>query len=321
VSLVERDERTVGPGGAPQPPTRKELMLERFKRIEKKIQGTKGLGAVYGLGKGMSVTLRTMLKRSVTQQYPFEMPDLPARTRGVIALKEENCTICMLCSRECPDWCIYIDSHKEQMPPKTAGARPRQRNVLDRFAIDFALCMYCGICIEVCPFDALFWAPNFEYSEVDINGLTHEAPVLAGWVNYVMPPPELEIGAEAEPERAIEAKVYEPAGALPAPAPAAAAPAGTATAPASEAAPGPPAESAAQAAPAAAGTAEAAGESAAPAGPAAAPAAPAASAPSDHEPPQVDEEVYQRELAAGKPERVARAMAKKAWVIKRRGGG
>jgi hypothetical protein len=35
----------------------------------------------------------------------------------------------------------------------------------------------------------------------------------------------------------------------------------------------------------------------------------------------VDEETYQRELAAGKPERVARALAKRAWVIKSRKGG
>ena len=61
----------------------------------------------------------------------------------------------MLCARECPDWCIYIDSHKEELPPTTQGGRARQRNVLDRFAIDFSLCMYCGICVEVCPFDAL----------------------------------------------------------------------------------------------------------------------------------------------------------------------
>ena len=63
----------------------------------------------------------------------------------------------MLCARECPDWCIYIDSHKETIPATTEGGRERQRNVLDRFAIDFSLCMYCGICIEVCPFDALYW--------------------------------------------------------------------------------------------------------------------------------------------------------------------
>ena len=80
----------------------------------------------------------------------------------------------MLCARECPDWCIYIDSHKETVPPAAPGGRERSRNVLDRFAIDFSLCMYCGICIEVCPFDALFWSPEFEYAETDIHELTHE---------------------------------------------------------------------------------------------------------------------------------------------------
>ena len=53
--------------------------------------------------------------------------------------------------------------------------------VLDRFAIDYALCMYCGICVEVCPFDALFWSPEFEYAEYDIHELTHEKERLEEW--------------------------------------------------------------------------------------------------------------------------------------------
>ena len=84
----------------------------------------------------------------------------PARSRGSIALLEENCTVCMLCARECPDWCLHVEGHTELAPPERPGGRARVRNVLDRFAIDFSLCMYCGICIEVCPFDALFWAPE-----------------------------------------------------------------------------------------------------------------------------------------------------------------
>ena len=100
--------------------------------------------------------------------------DLPARSRGVIGLLEENCTVCMLCARECPDWCIYIESHKEPVPGRAVApgvpeparrAGRRVRNALDRFAIDFSLCMYCGICIEVCPYDALFWSPEFSYAE------------------------------------------------------------------------------------------------------------------------------------------------------------
>ena len=141
--------------------------------------------------------------------------DLPARSRGVIGLLEENCTVCMLCARECPDWCIYIESHKEPVPraegpdAEEAGARQargpaggaagrgreRVRNALDRFAIDFSLCMYCGICIEVCPYDALFWSPEFSYAEPDLRDLTHERGRLRTWMQTVPPPPAHDPGA------------------------------------------------------------------------------------------------------------------------------
>jgi NADH-quinone oxidoreductase subunit I len=127
-------------------------------------------------------------------------PELPPRSRGVIGLLEENCTVCMLCARECPDWCIYIDSHKETIPAKEEGARDRTRNVLDRFAIDFSLCMYCGICIEACPFDALFWSPEFEYAELDIRDLVHEKDRLREWMWTVPPPPALDAHAERPKE-------------------------------------------------------------------------------------------------------------------------
>ena len=152
-----------------------------------------------GLLKGLSVTLKHALRPSITQQYPQEKPDLPPRTRGVIALKEANCTVCYKCSRECPDWCIYIDAHKETHEP-ASGGKGRSMKVLDRFAIDYALCMYCGICVEVCPFDALFWSPEFEYSEYDIVELTHEKEKLEEWTYTVLPPPMIEDGAEVPPE-------------------------------------------------------------------------------------------------------------------------
>jgi len=152
-----------------------------------------------GLARGLAIVLRTMTRRAVTGQYPDVPPALPPRSRGVIALLEENCTVCKLCARECPDWCIYIDSHKETLQVPGA-ARPRQRNVLDRFAIDFALCMYCGICIEACPFDALFWSPEFEYAEYDIRDLTHERERLREWMWTVPTPPAHDLAGEPAKE-------------------------------------------------------------------------------------------------------------------------
>ena len=158
--------------------------------LPKPIRGT-------GLIKGLMVTLKHLLSPAITQQYPEEKPDLPARTRGVIALKEANCTVCYKCSRACPDWCIYIDAHKETHEP-ASGGKGRSVKVLDRFAIDYSLCMYCGICVEVCPFDALFWSPEFEYSETRIAELLHDKHKLGEWMSTVPEVEPLEQGAEVK---------------------------------------------------------------------------------------------------------------------------
>jgi len=149
-----------------------------------------------GLFKGMWLTLRTFLRKPPTIMYPLEKEIPLPRARGVIALDVAACTVCMLCARDCPDWCIYIEGHKEQQPPAEPGGRARARSVLDRFDIDFALCMYCGICVEVCPFDALFWSPEYEYSAQSVADLLHDKARLTEWLATVPEPPALE-GSES----------------------------------------------------------------------------------------------------------------------------
>ena len=102
----------------------------------------------------------------------------------------------MLCARECPDWCIYIEGHKELAPPRRAGGQPRKVNALDRFDIDYSLCMYCGICVEVCPFDALFWTPEYEFSELRLADLLHDKERLSEWMHTVPDYEEYEAGSE-----------------------------------------------------------------------------------------------------------------------------
>ena len=149
-----------------------------------------------GMIGGLGITLKTMLKPAVTVQYPHEKESPAPRARGVIALQEENCTVCMLCARECPDWCIYIEGHKYLAPPRREGGKPRQKNALDRFDIDFSLCMYCGICVEVCPFDALFWSPEYEYSEFRLADLLHDKERLGEWMLTVPDNEPYEAGSE-----------------------------------------------------------------------------------------------------------------------------
>jgi NADH-quinone oxidoreductase subunit I len=152
-----------------------------------------------GMLKGLWVTIYTMFrtifrpgKYLATINYPVVKETPVPRARGVIALDQEACTVCMLCARQCPDWCIYIEGHKEEKEPDKPGGRIKVRNTLDRFDIDYALCMYCGICVEVCPFDALFWSPEYEYSETQMGDMLHDMDRLQDWLATVPDQPELE---------------------------------------------------------------------------------------------------------------------------------
>jgi formate hydrogenlyase subunit 6/NADH:ubiquinone oxidoreductase subunit I len=242
--------------------------------------------------------MRHMVSHAVTVQYPDEISPLPPRSRGVIALKEENCTMCMLCARECPDWCIYIEGHKERTESRE-GKRAKAHNVLDRFAIDYALCMYCGICVEVCPYDALFWSPEFEYAEGDITKLTHEMERLQGWMETVLPPSLLDEGAmgpelKAPPPPPPVAPPPAPPPPYAAEDPAAPAPA-PAPAPEASAQPAPAPEASAQPAPAPSGGASA------------------------EEAAAIRTRVYEEEMAKGSDPRVAEGRAKAAEMRARKG--
>ncbi|QGF22784.1 4Fe-4S binding protein [Raineyella fluvialis] len=100
-------------------------------------------------------------------------------THGRIRLIEDRCTSCMICARECPVWCISIDAHTEPDPASEASRRPRLHNVLDRFAIDWSVCMYCGICVDECPFDALEWNGEHVSPGASLPDLVHQRDRLA----------------------------------------------------------------------------------------------------------------------------------------------
>lgn len=104
----------------------------------------------------------------------------------VIGFDASDCTSCMICVRECPAWCIELDSHSEEILEEGAR-RPRTVNVLDAFRIDFGLCMLCGICIEACPFDCLSWQEPTGGDAMGIvasqqGGLVQGIDELAAWL-------------------------------------------------------------------------------------------------------------------------------------------
>ncbi len=98
-----------------------------------------------GIAKGMMVTMRHLFRRPFTVQYPEEVRPVPVNARTNLLWFEERCTGCSTCAQACPDGCILV-----QTSPREDGSL----NV-DRYEIDMRLCMYCGLCTEACPYQAI----------------------------------------------------------------------------------------------------------------------------------------------------------------------
>lgn len=123
---------------------------------------------------GLAVTLRNMVKPTITVQYPDEKLDLPVGFRGLPVLLSDadgtlKCVSCELCAKACPVNCIEIQSHR--------GAD--KKKVLDVYNLDSTWCMYCGLCVEACPFDALAMSDQYELADYDLRNLVYDKERLA----------------------------------------------------------------------------------------------------------------------------------------------
>ncbi len=91
------------------------------------------------------VTLRHLFREPVTIKYPEEIRPIPVNARTNLLWFEERCTGCSTCAQACPDGCILV---------ATSPAEDGSLNI-DRYEIDFRICMYCGLCVEACPYEAI----------------------------------------------------------------------------------------------------------------------------------------------------------------------
>jgi NADH-quinone oxidoreductase subunit I len=123
----------------------------------------------------MLVTLRHLFTRALTVQYPTQRRTLPLRSlnRHVLTIDlgtgKLKCTACDACAKICPTRCISI----------VGAGRGKERHPVE-FVIDHNLCMYCNLCVEYCPFDAItMWTGNFEIGAFNRTGLVFDQSALS----------------------------------------------------------------------------------------------------------------------------------------------
>ncbi len=122
--------------------------------------GTPGAGIL----RAFKATVRSAAQPPVTEMYPYKQAFYTERSRGAPGLlwnaevDEIVCTGCGRCETECPDQCIFLTLDRY------SDDKTDRKTIVGEFYIDLALCCYCAVCVEVCPYEAIEMTPEFAFS-------------------------------------------------------------------------------------------------------------------------------------------------------------
>ena len=164
----------------------------------------------YSLIKGMEVTGKELVTPKVTEQYPENRAELqiPERFRATLEfIYDDNgyhkCIACGNCERNCPNQTISITKRMVDLPDG------KKKMKLDKYTYDLGSCTFCGLCVQVCPTNAIRFSNDFEQAVFTREKLNKQ-------LNYL---PEKDDAPAPAPAAKPAAPAAKPAAEAPAAAP------------------------------------------------------------------------------------------------------
>ena len=129
---------------------------------------------------GMRTSIRVYFRKNVTEQYPENRHTtlhIPERHRGTLVMphdenNQHRCVACGLFQMACPNGTIKVTSEMVE------GEDGKKRKVLVNYEYDLGSCMFCELCVNACPHDAIRFSNEFENAvfqrEKLLQKLNHE---------------------------------------------------------------------------------------------------------------------------------------------------
>ncbi len=114
---------------------------------------------------GFKVTGKEFFTKKVTEEYPDNRDtlEISPRFRGrLVMLDPQKCIACGLCQINCPNDTIKVVS--EMIVDEETGKKKKN---LVSYEYDLGACMFCQICVNVCPHDAICFSTEFENAVYD----------------------------------------------------------------------------------------------------------------------------------------------------------
>lgn len=106
--------------------------------------------------RALATTTKNFFRPVTTVQFPGVVRPRAERYRASFALLhddkgDELCIGCLFCEWICPSQVIKIKPAGKRESPVTG----KKRGYADDFVLDMSACIFCELCVQVCPTDAI----------------------------------------------------------------------------------------------------------------------------------------------------------------------